>query len=260
MIINCDGNTSCRRRVLILISVNFIWFDLGYTLVYMERETHYQQVLKDYNVEMSMEEITLAFHLADKFFMREHPGVLGKKDGNCTEHYHRILHGYLGIDVVPQLTNKLSSKQKQRPQWKAFDATIPVLQQLKEDGYGIGLISNWDLTARDVLKETGILPYLDHVVVSSEVSIEKPDKRIFEYAMSQAGVLPEECLYVGDNYYDDVIGSRKVSMESVVINPFASQGIEELTDVIVISNIKDLYTALPATKVLIGANNHDTNQ
>ncbi|MBP3040316.1 HAD-IA family hydrolase [Bacillaceae bacterium Marseille-Q3522] len=222
------------------MNISFIWFDLGYTLVYMNREQIYQKKLREYGIDKSMEELKLAFHLADKFFMREYPGLLGQGREKYARKYHKVLHKFLRIEELPEMLH-----QSEKPvHWKTFPETLLTLQNLKNSGFGIGLISNWDHTAKDVLKQTGIFPYLDHVVISSEIQIEKPAEKIFQYALQQAGVSAEECLYVGDNYYDDVVGSRKVGMQSILINPYANKGIEELGDIQVISNIKELHSLL----------------
>ncbi|WP_255637607.1 HAD family hydrolase [Virgibacillus sp. AGTR] len=219
------------------IKKKYIWFDLGYTLVYLNREELYQQLLKNHGITLPLEDIALAYHLADKYFMREHPGLLGKKRELFMHDYHHILHSYLGIAPMEE-TQPITNK---KPEWRVFPETLSILKQLKNTGYQVGLISNWNNTAREVLQQTGIIHYLDHVVISSEVGIEKPDERIFQHACQQAGVSPEESLYVGDNYYDDVIGSHKVGMDCVLINPYERKGIEELKNVDPIANIKDLF-------------------
>jgi hypothetical protein len=56
----------------------FVWFDIGYTLLYNMREPTYQQVLREYGAEVSEHDLVHAFHRVDKIFMREYPGVLGK--------------------------------------------------------------------------------------------------------------------------------------------------------------------------------------
>lgn len=169
--------------------------------------------------------------------MREYPGLLGKKRELFMYDYHRILHRYLGIDPIEELLVSTDNK----PEWKSYPDTLNTLKKLKDTGFQVGLISNWNDTARDVLQQTGIINILDHVVISSEVGIEKPDERIFLHAFQQAGVSPEDCLYVGDNYYDDVVGSAKVGMDSILINPYGRKGIEELEGVESIENIKDLF-------------------
>ena len=60
------------------------------------------------------------------------------------------------------------------------------------------------------------------------------DKKIFEEALKLTGANPDECFYVGDNYYDDYIGSQKVSMPCAIINYQGKLGIEEVDCPIVI--------------------------
>lgn len=58
-------------------------------------------------------------------------------------------------------------------------------------------------------------------------------------------------MYVGDNYYDDVIGSSKVGMESCLINRFGNVGIEEIDSVRTISSVADLPRLLVAATMHI---------
>ena len=87
----------------------------------------------------------------------------------------------------------------------------------------------------------GLIEFFDHLVISCEVDCTKPDKRIFEIALQQAGVSARDCIYIGDNYYDDVLGSRKVGMNALVINRFGRLGVEEITDCPVIHRLSDLF-------------------
>jgi putative hydrolase of the HAD superfamily len=48
------------------------------------------------------------------------------------------------------------------------------------------------------------------------------------------------CIYVGDNYYDDCLGSRKVGMNTLIINRFGSLGVEEIDDCPVIHRLSDI--------------------
>lgn len=221
----------------------YLWFDLGYTLVYVKREEHHQRKLAQSGIHLPLEKIELAYHLADKYFMRAFPGLLGQAHATYAEKYYQTLHQFLGINepIDYQTIAKPVDANEPKGKWLAFPETIQVLKQLKAAGYGIGLISNWNHTARDVLAETGIIEHLDQIVISSEEGIEKPDARIFEIALSRANVKGEDSIYIGDNYYDDVIGSAKLGMESILINPYGKKGIEELpADLQVIANVRDL--------------------
>lgn len=51
--------------------IRFIWLDLGYTLVKTHQEEVYFKTLQVFDVSKTLDEITIAYHLADKLFMRE---------------------------------------------------------------------------------------------------------------------------------------------------------------------------------------------
>lgn len=229
------------------MTLSFIWFDLGYTLVYQEREPVYRQFLLERGIDLPLAQIELAYHQTDKLFMRDYPGALGKERHSFYPWYLGVLNYKLGLHFpLQEQYARLTELQGGQTVWRAYPFAKEVLRTLKERSLGIGLISNWDGTARAVLEETGLLPYFDHIIVSSEVHIEKPDEAIFRRALEEAGVPAQACLYVGDNYYDDVVGSAKVGMKSLLINRFGTFGIEELVGVRPIASIRDLPRWLDA--------------
>lgn len=124
--------------------------------------------------------------------------------------------------------------------WFVYESSANVFSMLKRHGLKIILISNWDDTAVEVLKQNGIAGLFDEIVVSSKVGLSKPDKKIFDLALSKAGVKPECSLYVGDNYYDDFIGANRAGMNFVLINHFGRLGIEEIQNTAVLSDISGL--------------------
>jgi putative hydrolase of the HAD superfamily len=54
-------------------------------------------------------------------------------------------------------------------------------------------------------------------VDSHEVGIEKPDPRIFDFALTKAQARPEQTLYVGDIYSIDVVGAERAGIHPVLI-------------------------------------------
>lgn len=235
------------------MSVSYIWFDLGYTLVYQEREAIYLRFLRESGIEIPPERIEQAYHLTDKLFMREYPGALGRDMNTFYPWYLGALNYSLGLhfDLDRQNNRLREFHQEQKALWRAFPFTASILKSLKNSGYGIGLISNWDHTARAVLQDTGLLPLFDHLIISSEVDLIKPDEAIFVKALQQAGVSAKESLYVGDNYYDDVVGSGRVGMNSYLINRFGTLGIEEIAATSIIPSIQELPQLLSASSKII---------
>ena len=230
--------------------IRYVWFDLGYTLVKTNREEVYLQTLRGVGVEKTLDEIAIAYHLADKLFMREFRGVLGQDSRSYMPWYIGVLNYYLQLSLPIEEVLEVHRKRlkEQATGWSAFSYSKPTLRYLKELGYGVGLISNWDKTARDVLRRNQLDEELDIMVISSELEVEKPDPAIFVHALQMAGITAEESLYVGDNYYDDYIGSSQVGMNCLLINPYGKQGIEELSYGQVISGVHELpaYLGHPA--------------
>lgn len=222
--------------------LKYVFFDLGYTLVYTKREKIFRDIILTMDKNADIEEIKIAYHLADKFFMREHKGLLCKSKEEFMPHYLKKLLEILHMQADESILLSKINEREQRSKkiWYTYDRTISVLTTLKQNSIKVGLISNWDKTSREVLKQNNLDNLLDEIVISSEVGYLKPQKEIFDLALKKANIKSQECLFVGDNYYDDIVGSSKVGMESLLINPYERIGIEELNYSHIISNISEL--------------------
>ncbi|MEE8415416.1 MAG: hypothetical protein V3S05_04015 [Desulfobacterales bacterium] len=87
------------------MKISYVWFDIGYTLLYMQREITYQQVLKEYGAEVSLEKLEKYFHLTDKLFMREYPGVSGVRVITVTGSRNaEVARAFLHRDSLNELT------------------------------------------------------------------------------------------------------------------------------------------------------------
>lgn len=91
------------------------------------------------------------------------------------------------------------------------------LGALRERGYRVGVVSNADGRVRGLLEQAGLTPFLEVVIDSAEIGVEKPDPRIFFAATERLGVAPTSCAYVGDIYEYDVVGARAAGMHPVLI-------------------------------------------
>jgi putative hydrolase of the HAD superfamily len=227
-----------------------VWFDIGYTLLYMQREVTYQQALKEFGHEVSLDDIEREFHLTDKLFMREYPGLFLKDRKAFMPSYLGIMNYRLGISPnVCELDSCWDEIKKSIDNyWLPFDGVNGVLAELKQNSVGLGVISNWDYTARDILSDSGLIDFFDHIVISCEVDCIKPDPRIFNIALQKAAVSAQDCIYIGDNYYDDAIGSRQIGMPALIINRFGKLGVEEISDCPVIGQLSDIFNSIPGFK------------
>jgi putative hydrolase of the HAD superfamily len=104
--------------------------------------------------------------------------------------------------------------------WNTPDpCAAPALRLARARGLAAAVISNSNGSVRAILESLGLLPYLDFVLDSFEVGVEKPDPRIFGLALERAGVRPGEAVYVGDLYSVDVRGARAVGLGAVLLDP-----------------------------------------
>jgi HAD superfamily hydrolase (TIGR01549 family) len=81
--------------------------------------------------------------------------------------------------------------------------------------YKVGVVSNSlpDVQYRK-LETLGLRGLFSCIVLSEEFGLRKPDPRIFDYAAALLGTPPQQCLFVGDSFDSDVIGSKAAGMIS----------------------------------------------
>jgi putative hydrolase of the HAD superfamily len=107
------------------------------------------------------------------------------------------------------------------------DGAKDVLAGLKAKGYRIGLISNTGrtpgATMKLVLRDHDILQYFDSTIFSNEVGCIKPNRRIFERALSELGTQPSRAVHVGDSTLLDVYGARAAGMRAILFNKYSER-------------------------------------
>jgi putative hydrolase of the HAD superfamily len=102
--------------------------------------------------------------------------------------------------------------------WTLYPETRPVLSQLKDEGFELGIISNFDSRLFPVLRGLGIENLFDTVTISSLAHAAKPAPRIFEVALEKHAVDPAEAAHVGDSFRDDVQGAAKTGMTGILLD------------------------------------------
>ena len=103
-----------------------------------------------------------------------------------------------------------------------FDDTLTVLEQLKKEGYKIGLITNamQPMWMRDIeLRQYGILEYFDARLTSGDVGFMKPHPFIYWQALEILEVEPQTAVFVGDRPANDVAGANDAGLISVLMAP-----------------------------------------
>lgn len=130
-----------------------------------------------------------------------------------------------------------------------FPDSSKLMQQLKEMGYLVGIITNGpSILQHHKLDTSGLRKYCDIIVVSGDINIHKPDPGIFLYAAEKIGLRPEECVYVGDHPINDIQGARSAGMKPIRMNYGWFKDQDLMDNVPVIEEIIDVLNVLPDIK------------
>jgi len=138
-------------------------------------------------------------------------------------------------ELAPQ-AYQLMNREFNPDDWVAPDVP-PALEKLRNAGYQLAVLSNRMKPYQEQLETLGLAPYFEFAMHAGEMEAWKPDPQIFERALQQVGAQPQETLYVGDNYYADVIGSRNAGLTPVLLDP---DGLFPEADCTVIRGIGEL--------------------
>lgn len=101
-----------------------------------------------------------------------------------------------------------------------LENTVATLQAL-QGKCKMGIITNgFNAMQQKRLDNTQTAPFFELLVVSENVGIAKPDKRIFEYAFAQMGnVDKRRILMVGDTLSSDIVGGQNAGIDTCWFNP-----------------------------------------
>ncbi|MFC2030323.1 HAD-IIIA family hydrolase [Chloroflexota bacterium] len=208
-----------------------ILFDLGYTLVFFEppQEIIVQEALLAAGDERSVDEIKAAADVVWGNYHRDAATVTFP----ATEQYDRDTQLALIRDLLTELglagdkrhrqayTESLESRYSKPGTIRPYTEVGEVLTTLRQEGYSLGIVSNWSWNLRDRVSQVGLEHFFELVWASAYAGCNKPHPKIFAQAldrMQPAGLAPERVLYVGDSYQHDVVGARNAGLDVVLLD------------------------------------------
>jgi HAD superfamily hydrolase (TIGR01662 family) len=120
-------------------------------------------------------------------------------------------------ELAPQLHAYMSNG------YKPVDQVLPevpdTLHALQAAGFRLAVLSNRTLPCDEYLGTLNLMSFFDFALVAGDLSCWKPDPEIFRHALKRLGLRPEETVYVGDNYYADVVGAQRAGMRPILVDP-----------------------------------------
>jgi len=201
-----------------------ILFDLYGTLIHISTDEHRPELWSTVSRFLAYRGLSIAGpNLHDLYFETVEKDLEASDeiypDVDVLDIYRRILSaaGYEGperfFEEVAQLFRALSIHE-----FGVFDDTLPVLTALR-DRYKLGLVSDaqWVFTKAE-LEMTGLVPFFDVIVVSSNYGYRKPDPSLFNHALATLAIYPAEAVYVGDTIERDICGAQRAGVLPILLN------------------------------------------
>ena len=135
----------------------------------------------------------------------------------------RFRRTFLELDVPPELLPLAFEDDYVKlcpTKTNLFPHAHETLQYLQKK-YSLHLISNGFKESSEMkIGNTNIGGYFQHVIISENVGVNKPDRAIFEHALQLAGAKKSESLMIGDSLEADVYGALNFGIDAIYFNPF----------------------------------------
>jgi putative hydrolase of the HAD superfamily len=174
-------------------------------------------------------------------------------DEDQRDYWDRYLEAYARSLEVPERSideavEHLRNEYVSGGLWtQPIDGSAEGLEALVATGIPIGIVSNSNGTIEARLNELEILQVgpgagveVRCVIDSGSVGVEKPDPKIFDYALLELGMSPDGMWYVGDTPAFDVVGARRAGLHPLLMDPFGVNGDYDVTNVASLAEVADL--------------------
>jgi len=123
------------------------------------------------------------------------------------------------VDLAPQVSAYMSATY--RPKIQVPEDAHTLLGLLKESGYVLGMVSNREASYQEEMRNMKLDCYFQFFLAGGEVKSFKPEAFIFEHALTLAGTCAQETMYIGDNYFADIVGARRAGLTPVLYDPIS---------------------------------------
>ena len=205
-----------------------VLFDLGNTLIYFD--STWAEVIAQSDQAMSTSLLQAGYQVDGAFarsFDLRMERYYQERETEFLEYtaemfLRDVLKEY-GFTQVPDEVVKNAVAKRfavSQAHWQPEEDALPLLEQLKSEGYRLGLISNANDSqdVRTLIDKGNFAPYFEITLISAEVGVRKPHPKIFQIALDHFNARPEEAVMVGDTLGADVLGANNLGIASVWIS------------------------------------------
>lgn len=147
-------------------------------------------------------------------------GSLARADGGGYREKTEVFSDLLGSlpwsnpPSVPELENHWLSTFPRAA--VAMEGLRETLDSLVSHSIILGIVTNGGSLAQNgKIDALGLRGYMGAILVSAEIGVSKPDRRIFEAALAELSLEADEAWFVGDNPIADIRGAEAAGLTAV---------------------------------------------
>ncbi|MFA6941758.1 MAG: HAD family hydrolase [Clostridiaceae bacterium] len=168
------------------------------------------------------------------------------------EYNHFVEYYKIFFKTLPELNLKLNNIENiakdlvyNPKKYEFFQDAESVISMLSKE-YKLGIVSDAWPSLNSVFESSGLRNYFSTFIISSMLGVNKPEGIMYQTALDELGVSPENTLFVDDNL-KNCIGANKLGIHSVLIcrNKFAyilNKVLTNRKEYYVINNLHQLPT------------------
>lgn len=98
--------------------------------------------------------------------------------------------------------------------WVATDEMLHIVKKLKKEGYILAILSNSDLLNSQNYTKKGWYSYFDFLILSHEIGIIKPERKIYELTLKKLNLPAKECIFI-DDQKKLLIPAKEMGMKTI---------------------------------------------
>ena len=95
---------------------------------------------------------------------------------------------------------------------------VALIRDLRDKRYPVALLSNESLQLESRLREYGIHDLFDHILISAQIGMMKPDPTVYRVALHTAGAAPHETVFIDDSLVN-VRGAQPLGIHTILFRP-----------------------------------------
>ncbi|GIP59489.1 HAD family hydrolase [Paenibacillus sp. FSL W8-0186] len=226
------------------MTINAVLFDLDGTL--LDRDASLLKFVRDQYDRYPELQIVEKESFVQRFIELDHHGYVWKD-----KVYQQMMDEFSikNMDWTLLIEDYIRNFQKH---CIGFPNLLSMLTQLKNHNIKLALISNgFGQFQYDNFKALHIEHLFDEVLISEWEGLRKPDKAIFNRALTKLGVNAENALFVGDHPDNDIRASRDAGMRAVWKR---NRQFETVVDAdAVIDDLEELFAVVLSFGIMPGA-------